>query len=56
MIYGNEEFFAFYPASFCSVHKDNGYFYFTFPQTQKYEDVMGDKFPLPMYGVGINKR
>lgn len=56
MIYGDEEFFAFYPASFCSVHKDNGYFYFTFPQTQKYEDVMGDKFPLPMYGVGINKK
>lgn len=56
MISGDEEFFAFYPASFCSVHKDNGYFYFTFPQTQKYEDVMGDKFPLPMYGVGINKK
>lgn len=53
---GNEEFFAFYPASFCSGHKDNGYFYFTFPQTQKYDDVMGDKFPLPMYGVGINKK
>lgn len=52
----NEEFFAFYPASFCSGHKDNGYFYFTFPQTQKYDDVMGDKFPLPMYGVGINKK
>lgn len=56
MIYGNEEFFAFYPASFCSVHKDNGYFYFTFPQTQKYEDVMGDKFPLPMYGTGEKKK
>lgn len=56
MISGDEKFFAFYPASFCSVHKDNGYFYFTFPQTQKYEDVMGDKFPLPMYGVGINKK
>ncbi len=56
MISGDEEFFAFYPASFCIVHKDNGYFYFTFPQTQKYEDVMGDKFPLPMYGVGINKK
>lgn len=56
MISGDEEFFAFYPASFCSGHKDNGYFYFTFPQTQKYEDVMGDKFPLPMYGVGINKK
>ena len=56
IISGDEEFFAFYPASFCSVHNDNGYFYFTFPQTQKYEDVMGDKFPLPMYGVGINKK
>lgn len=55
-IIDNEKFFAFYPASFCSVHKDNGYFYFTFPQTQKYEDVIGDKFPLPMYGVGINKK
>lgn len=53
---GDEEFFAFYPASFCSVHKDNGYFYFTFPQTQKYEDVMGDKFPLPMYGIGEKKK
>ena len=56
MISGDEEFFAFYPASFCSVHKDNGYFYFTFPQTQKYEDVMGDKFPLPMYGTGEKKK
>ena len=53
---GNEEFFAFYPASFCSGHKDNGYFYFTFPQKQYYEDVMGDKFPLPMYGIGKNKK
>lgn len=51
-ITGNEEFFAFYPASFCKGNTDNGYFYFTFPQTQYYEDVMGDKFPLPMYGVG----
>lgn len=55
-IIDNEKFFAFYPASFCSGNKDNGYFYFTFPQTQKYEDVIGDKFPLPMYGVGINKK
>ena len=53
---GNEEFFAFYPASFCSVHKDNGYFYFEFPQTQKYEDVIGEKFPLPMYGIGKDKK
>lgn len=52
---GDEEFFAFYPASFCEVNKDNGYFYFKFPQTQKYEDVIGDKFPLPMYGVGKEK-
>lgn len=53
---GNEEFFAFYPASFCSVHKDNGYFYFEFPQTQKYEDIIGEKFPLPMYGIGKDKK
>ena len=51
-IMGNEEFFAFYPASFCNGDTDNGYFYVTFPQTQLYEDVMGDKFPLPMYGFG----
>lgn len=55
-ISGNEEFFAFYPASFCSVHKDNGYFYFEFPQTQKYEEVIGEKFPLPMYGIGKDKK
>lgn len=55
-ISGDEEFFAFYPASFCSGNKDNGYFYFTFPQKQYYEDVMGDKFPLPMYGIGKNKK
>lgn len=55
-INGDEGFFAFYPASFCIGHKDNGYFYFTFPQTQKYEDVMGDKFPLPMYGIGEKKK
>lgn len=54
-ISGDEEFFAFYPASFCSVDSGNGYFYFTFPQKQYYEDVMGDKFPLPMYGIGKNK-
>lgn len=55
-ISGDEEFFAFYPASFCSVDPSNGYFYFTFPQKQYYEDVMGDKFPLPMYGIGNNKK
>lgn len=54
-ISGDEEFFAFYPALFCSVDSGNGYFYFTFPQKQYYEDVMGDKFPLPMYGIGKNK-
>lgn len=52
---GDEEFFAFYPASFCSVHKDNGYFYCDFPINQFYEDNIGEKLPLPMYGVGKNK-
>lgn len=55
-IMGNEEFFAFYPASFCKGNTGNGYFYFEFPQTQKYEDVIGDKFPLPMYGIGKDKK
>lgn len=35
---GDEEFFAFYPASFCSGHKDNGYFYCDFPINQCYEE------------------
>lgn len=52
---GDEEFFAFYPAKFCSVHKDNGYFYCDFPINQCYEDNIGEKLPLPMYGVGKNK-
>lgn len=52
---GNEEFFAFYPASFCSGDPSNGYFYITFPEKQKYEDVIGEKFPLPMYGIGKDK-
>lgn len=52
---GNEEFFAFYPASFCSGHKDNGYFYCDFPINQCYEDNIGEKLPLPMYGVGKDK-
>lgn len=52
---GDEEFFAFYPASFCSVHKDNGYFYCDFPINQCYEDNIGEKLPLPMYGVGKGK-
>lgn len=52
---GDEEFFAFYPASFCSGHKDNGYFYCDFPINQCYENNIGEKLPLPMYGVGKNK-
>lgn len=52
---GDEEFFAFYPASFCSVHKDNGYFYCDFPINQWYEENIGEKLPLPMYGVGKDK-
>lgn len=52
---GNEEFFAFYPASFCSGNASNGYFYFTFPTNQCYEDNIGEKLPLPMYGVGKDK-
>ena len=50
-----EEFFAFYPASFCSGNASNGYFYFTFPTNQCYEDNIGEKLPLPMYGVGKGK-
>lgn len=53
-ITGDEEFFAFYPASDCRV-KNNGYFYVTFPRTQYYEDNCGDKLPLPMYGIGKNR-
>lgn len=52
---GDEEFFAFYPASFCSGNASNGYFYFTFPTNQCYEDNIGEKLPLPMYGVGKGK-
>ena len=52
---GDEEFFAFYPASFCSGNASNGYFYFTFPTNQCYEDNIGEKLPLPMYGVGEGK-
>lgn len=54
-IEGNEEFFAFYPASYCTAHKDNGYFYVDFPMTQYYEDNIGDKLPLPMYGEGSDR-
>lgn len=51
----NEDFFAFYPASFCKGNEGNGYFYFTFPTNQCYEDNIGEKLPLPMYGVGKDK-
>ena len=51
----DEDFFAFYPASFCSGNASNGYFYFTFPTNQCYEDNIGEKLPLPMYGVGEGK-
>ena len=54
-IEGDEEFFAFYPASYCIANKGNGYFYVDFPMTQYYEDNIGDKLPLPMYGIGINR-
>lgn len=54
-IKGDEEFFAFYPASYCTAHKDNGYFYVDFPMTQYYEDNIGEKLPLPMYGIGSNR-
>lgn len=51
----DEGFFAFYPASYCTAHKDNGYFYVDFPMTQYYEDNIGDKLPLPMYGIGSSR-
>lgn len=54
-ITGDEGFFAFYPASYCTAHKDNGYFYVDFPMTQYYEDNIGNKLPLPMYGIGSNR-
>ena len=54
-IEGDEEFFAFYPASYCKPNESNGYFYVDFPMTQYYEDNIGDKLPLPMYGVGTNR-
>lgn len=52
---GDEEFFAFYPASFCSGNASNGYFYCDFPTNQFYEDNIGEKLPLPMYGIGKDK-
>lgn len=54
-ITGDEVFFAFYPASYCTANKGNGYFYVDFPMTQYYEDNIGDKLPLPMYGIGSNR-
>ena len=54
-ITGNEEFFAFYPAEYCKPNAGNGYFYVDFPTIQYYEDVIGEKLPLPMYGVGTNR-
>ena len=54
-ITGNEEFFAFYPAKYCKPDGGNGYFYVEFPSNQNYEDVMGGKLPLPMYGEGTNR-
>ena len=54
-IKGDEEFFAFYPASYCTANKSNGYFYVEFPMTQYYEDNIGEKLPLPMYGIGSNR-
>lgn len=54
-ITGNEEFFAFYPAKYCKPDVGNGYFYVEFPSNQNYEDVMGGKLPLPMYGEGSNR-
>lgn len=51
----DEEFFAFYPASFCSGDASNGNFYITFPTNQCYEDNIGEKLPLPMYGIEKDK-
>ena len=54
-ITGNEGFFAFYPAGYCKPDARTGYFYVDFPTTQYYEDVMGEKLPLPMYGIGKDR-
>lgn len=54
-ILGDEEFFAFYPASFCSGNPSNGYFYLDFPMTQHHEDNVGGKLQLPMYGIGRSR-
>lgn len=55
-ITGDEEFFAFYPAAYCKPNAGYGYFYMEFPSNQNYEDVMGGNLPLPMYGVGTNRK
>lgn len=55
-IMGDEEFFAFYPAKYCKPNVGNGNFYIEFPSNQNYEDVMGGNLPLPMYGVGNNRK
>lgn len=54
-ILGDEEFFAFYPASFCKPDPSSGYFYLDFPRTQHYEDNVGGKLQLPMYGIGRSR-
>lgn len=54
-ITGDEEFFAFYPKKYCQPNAGNGYFYVEFPTNQSYEEVMGGKLPLPMYGVGSKR-
>lgn len=55
IITGDEGFFAFYPARYCKPDGGSGYFYVEFPSNQNYEDVMGGKLPLPMYGEGSNR-
>ena len=55
-ITGDEEFFAFYPAAYCKPNAGYGYFYMEVPSNQNYEDVMGGNLPLPMYGVGTNRK
>lgn len=55
IITGDEGFFAFYPARYCKPDGGSGNFYVEFPSNQNYEDVMGGKLPLPMYGEGSNR-
>lgn len=42
--------FIFHHDWFCRL-----YFYVDFPMTQYYEDNIGEKLPLPMYGIGSNR-